>query len=44
MLCELQVFGLPAGSGLAKLPLDGQAGDPRLGFDTSLSSIQNALS
>ena len=44
MLCELQVFGLLAGSGLAKLPLYGQAGGPRLGLDRSLSSIQNALS
>ena len=35
-MCEPQVFGLWAGSSLAKMPLDGRAGGPRLGLDTSL--------
>ena len=33
---EPQVFGLRAGSSLAKMPSDGRAGGPRLGLDTSL--------
>ena len=36
-MCEPQVFGLRAGSSLAKMPLDGRAGGPRLGLDTSLN-------
>ena len=36
MMCEPQVFGLWAGSSLAKMPSDGRAGGPRLGLDTSL--------
>ena len=39
MMCEPQVFGLRVGSGLAKLPSDGQAGGPRLGLDTSLICV-----
>ena len=39
MMCEPQVFGLRAGSSLAKLPSDGRAGGPRLGLDTSLLNI-----
>ena len=35
-MCEPQVFGLRAGSSLAKMPSDGRAGGPRLGLDTSL--------
>ena len=35
-MCEPQVFGLWAGSSLAKMALDGQAGGPRLGLDASL--------
>ena len=35
-MCEPQVFGLWAGSSLAKMPSDGRAGGPRLGLDTSL--------
>ena len=35
-MCEPQVFGLRAGSSLAKMPLDGWVGGPRLGLDTSL--------
>ena len=38
-MCEPQVFGLQAGSSLAKMPTDGQAGGPRLGLDTSLKII-----
>ena len=42
MMCEPQVFGLWAGSSLAKMPSDGRAGGPRLGLDTSLMySAQN---
>ena len=40
MMCEPQVFGLRAGSSLAKMPSDGRAGGPRLGLDTSLNSGQ----
>ena len=36
MMCEPQVFGLRAGSSLAKMPSDGRAGGPKLGLDTSL--------
>ena len=36
MMCEPQVFGLWAGSSLAKMPSDGRAGSPRLGLDTSV--------
>ena len=36
MMCEPQVFGLRAGSSLAKMASDGRAGGPRLGLDTSL--------
>ena len=36
MMCEPQVFGLWAGSSLAKMPSDGRAGGPRLGLNTSL--------
>ena len=39
MMCEPQVFGLRAGSSLAKMPSDGRAGGPRLGLDTSLNEI-----
>ena len=35
-MCEPQVFGLWAGSSLAKMPSDGRAGGPRLELDTSL--------
>ena len=35
-MCEPQVFELRAGSSLAKMASDGQAGGPRLGLDTSL--------
>ena len=35
-MCEPQVFGLRAGSSLAKMPSDGRAGGPRLGLDTSV--------
>ena len=35
-MCEPQVFGLRAGSSLAKMPSDGRAGGPRLRLDTSL--------
>ena len=37
MMCEPQVFGLWAGSSLAKMPSDGRAGGPRLRLDTSLT-------
>ena len=37
MMCEPQVFGLWAGSSLAKMPSEGGAGGPRLGLDTSLA-------
>ena len=36
-MCEPQVFGLWAGSSLAKMPSDGRAGGPGLGLDTSLN-------
>ena len=39
MMCEPQVFELRAGSSLAKMPSDGQAGGPRLGLDTSLVAL-----
>ena len=35
-MCKPQVFGLRAGSSLAKMPSDGRAGGPRLGLDTSV--------
>ena len=41
MMCEPQVFGLWAGSSLAKMPSDRRAGGPRLGLDTSLHNTVN---
>ena len=38
-MCEPQVFGLRAGSSLAKMASDGRAGGPRLGLDTSLLTV-----
>ena len=43
MMCEPQVFGLRAGSSLAKMPSDGRAGGPRLGLDTSLMYTKRFL-
>ena len=43
MMCEPQVFGLRAGSSLAKMPSDGRAGGPRLGLDTSLKSTRKHI-
>ena len=41
MMCEPQVFGLWAGSSLAKMPSDRRAGGPRLRLDTSLHNTVN---